>query len=352
MIVRNESHVIQRCLESIKPWIDYWVISDTGSTDHTQEIIKDFLQDIPGELHQHPWINFGYNRNEVLKLAKRKGDYLLLIDADEVLEGVIDKNHLDKDLYLIKLRLSTQLAKSSRRAFLIKNSLDFYWEGVIHEEIKFVSQWSAGIFDSAFLRVEMQDGHRSQNPKKYLEEAKKLERVILDDPRNSAYIHHLAVFYELAGEFELALKYHQKRASMEGFDENTFWSKYSIGKLQEMLQMDPSLFIKSYQEAYRFRPSRAEPLYHIAQYYLKEQNYILGYLLAQYALSLPVPLEIYYVENWIYDWGLLATLADCSMKMGHIQEAKESYLKISKMEAIPEHIHKGSLLLLSELSNL
>ena len=40
MIVKDESRVIRRCLESVKPLIDYWVIVDTGSTDGTQEIIK------------------------------------------------------------------------------------------------------------------------------------------------------------------------------------------------------------------------------------------------------------------------------------------------------------------------
>ena len=40
MIVKNESHIIHECLESVYKHIDYWVISDTGSTDNTQKIIK------------------------------------------------------------------------------------------------------------------------------------------------------------------------------------------------------------------------------------------------------------------------------------------------------------------------
>ena len=39
MIVRNESSVIQRCLDSVKGFIDYWVIVDTGSIDGTQKIV-------------------------------------------------------------------------------------------------------------------------------------------------------------------------------------------------------------------------------------------------------------------------------------------------------------------------
>ena len=43
MIVKNESRVIKRCLESVKGFIDYWVIVDTGSEDGTQDMIKKII---------------------------------------------------------------------------------------------------------------------------------------------------------------------------------------------------------------------------------------------------------------------------------------------------------------------
>src|SRR5262245_55896071 len=87
MIVKNESMVLGRCFESLKDKIDYWVISDTGSTDGTQELIRNWLKDIPGELHEHGWVDFATNRNYVLELAHGKSDGLLMHDADETLEG-------------------------------------------------------------------------------------------------------------------------------------------------------------------------------------------------------------------------------------------------------------------------
>src|SRR5258708_9713159 len=85
MIVKNEAPVIRRCLDSVRPLIDHWVIVDTGSTDGTRDIIRDCLRDVPGELHERPWKNFAHNRNEALALARGHGDYVFLIDADEVL---------------------------------------------------------------------------------------------------------------------------------------------------------------------------------------------------------------------------------------------------------------------------
>jgi glycosyltransferase involved in cell wall biosynthesis len=48
MIVKNEAHVLARYLASVKPWIDSWVIVDTGSSDGTQALIRGQLQGLPG----------------------------------------------------------------------------------------------------------------------------------------------------------------------------------------------------------------------------------------------------------------------------------------------------------------
>ncbi|MEU5316418.1 glycosyltransferase [Streptomyces sp. NPDC021056] len=49
MIVKNEAHVIRRCLESVLPLVDTWVILDTGSPDGTQDIIRETPRRPPAE---------------------------------------------------------------------------------------------------------------------------------------------------------------------------------------------------------------------------------------------------------------------------------------------------------------
>src|ERR1051326_1134569 len=106
MIVKNESEVIERCLNSVKHLIDYWVIVDTGSNDGTQEVIKNFLRDIPGELLERPWVDFAHNRNEALFAAKDKADYLLFLDADEIWQysPKFSLPVLDQDAYYVAVR--------------------------------------------------------------------------------------------------------------------------------------------------------------------------------------------------------------------------------------------------------
>ena len=87
MIVRNEERIIARCLESVAPHIGCWIICDTGSTDQTPTIIRDFFarRSITGELHSFAFENFEQARNEALERARASAlrfDYLLLSDAD------------------------------------------------------------------------------------------------------------------------------------------------------------------------------------------------------------------------------------------------------------------------------
>ena len=70
MIVKNESSIIIETLKNLCNYInfDYWVISDTGSNDNTKELICDFFKNkgIVGELVEHEWKDFGYNRTKAL----------------------------------------------------------------------------------------------------------------------------------------------------------------------------------------------------------------------------------------------------------------------------------------------
>ena len=84
MIVKNEAHIIEKTLENICQYvpITYWVISDTGSTDETKTIIQTFFdkKGIKGELVDHAWKDFAYNRTKALECAYQKTDYLFIIN--------------------------------------------------------------------------------------------------------------------------------------------------------------------------------------------------------------------------------------------------------------------------------
>lgn len=80
MIVKNEEKYIKMCLDNAISIVDEIIILDTGSTDKTKDIIKDYGDKI--RLIESPWKNdFSEARNKSIEQAK--GDWILVLDADE-----------------------------------------------------------------------------------------------------------------------------------------------------------------------------------------------------------------------------------------------------------------------------
>ena len=143
MIVKNEAHVIKRCLGSVKPWIDHWTIVDTGSNDGTQSLVREVLCDIPGSLFERPWIDFSVNRSESIALASPFSDYLLIIDADDTLE--VESKFafplLSRDAYTLTVHDAGHLY---RRLHIIRTSLPWRYEGVLHEYLECSKPYNSG----------------------------------------------------------------------------------------------------------------------------------------------------------------------------------------------------------------
>jgi glycosyltransferase involved in cell wall biosynthesis len=76
IIAKNEAHDIRDCLESIK-WADEIVVLDSGSSDGTQAICREYTD----KVFETDWPGFGPQKNRALQLAT--GDWVLSLDADE-----------------------------------------------------------------------------------------------------------------------------------------------------------------------------------------------------------------------------------------------------------------------------
>ncbi len=338
MIVKDETQVIERCLNSVKPIIDYWVIVDTGSTDGTQKMIKEIMKDVPGELHERPWVNFGHNRNEALQLAHNKGDYLLFIDADE--EFAFDEDftmpELDKGAYSVRINHS---GSHYYRKLLVNNHLDWKWTGVLHEFLGCAQPYNSEVLEKV-VNIYRSEGNRSQDPQKFQKDAAVLEAALKDEPDNSRYVFYLAQSYRDAGENELALENYQKRVSMGGWDQEVFWSKYQIAFLQEKLKKDPGTVIQSYCDAYQYRPTRVEPLGRLASYFRGEGNHLMGYLVANYGLSVPKSDDILFVEGWVHDYWLLFERSVSAYWIGKYEEALQDSKELLAKPHLPKHIRE------------
>lgn len=316
MIVKNEKNVIRQCLESVQRLIDYWVIVDTGSTDGTQKIIQDVLRNIPGELHEVPWVNFEHNRNIALDLSRKKCDYTLFIDADETLVCLqdIDKNKLNHDFYFV---LKKGQSVECQTALLINQNPGWKWKDVIHEYLINSNPMTGVLLNNLFVDCSSKHGHRSSDPDKAIKDIEILRKALQEDPKNSRYVFYLAQSYANAKQFSLSLEQYEKRAADEkaGNKEEVFWSLHCAATLKKHLQMGSQTIIDSYCRAYQFNSHRSEPLYYLASYLQSIQLPLLAYLVIKEGLSIPPPSNPMKLQKWIYDYGIQKKYDELSIEL-------------------------------------
>ena len=252
MIVKNEKEVITRCLASVKPIIDYWVIVDTGSTDGTQDIIREFMKDVPGELHERPWKNFEHNRNEALELAKGKSDYALIMDADDILEfePTFKLPKLTAGSYRLWIRYG---GTSYQRHHIVNLGLSWKWAGVLHEALNCADPYSSEVMDGVKIIVGT-DGARSRDPKKYEKDIAVLEEALKNDPENTRYMFYLAQSCRDAGVYDSAIEWYKKRISKGGWEEEVYWSMLQIGIMQRELRICRSCYIQPPERSQQAAP--------------------------------------------------------------------------------------------------
>jgi tetratricopeptide (TPR) repeat protein len=312
MIVKNESRVILRLLNSVLPIIDTYCICDTGSTDNTIELITTFFQqnNIPGKIVQEPFCDFGYNRsfalNECFKMPEV--DYILLLDADMVLTGsllqtpILLKDRLVADVYYLLQGNSRFYYKNCR---IVRNKGYSYW-GVTHEFLKTPQGTIYGNFNKNELFIEdIGDGGAKND--KWERDIRLLKKGLEDEPNNDRYTFYLANTYYGSGDYKSAIEYYKKRIEIGGWIEEVWQSYYSIGKCYESMNDFPNA-LYYYMEGYQAYPKRIENLYKIIQHY---RNHGKNYLAYQYYMMAKRVMErngvsndFLFLEKDVYEYKL------------------------------------------------
>ena len=328
MIVKNEAAVIRRCLDSVRPLIGYWVIVDTGSTDGTQDIIREHLRGLQGELHERPWRDFAHNRSEALQLARPHGDYSLVIDADDVLdigEG-FRLPELSADSYMLDIFFDNI---RYQRIQLVRNALPWRYRGVLHEFLSCEEAQPPGHLPIV-MRINP-DGARRQDPARYRKDAAILEEAILtetDPVLIARYEFYLAQSYRDCGENEKAVEAYLRRAGLGFWDEEVFYSFYKAGQLKETLGHNREDVLMLYRRASDAAPARAEALHAASRLCRNAARYQEGYEFAKRGLALAAPQDGLFVEPWIYDYGLLDEFAVNAYWAGKYEESHQACLRL------------------------
>ncbi len=339
MIVRDEVGVLPRCFNSCRELIDRWVICDTGSTDGTQGLIRRELAGIPGELHEHRWIDFGHNRSELMKLARGKGDYLLLLDADwtvAVEPGALEG--LRADSYLIRHAGAVEFHNKR----LVSGRLEWCYIGAAHEYISSDAERTCERLEGVTIHVQSVGGSRTG---RWQRDAELLEAELARDPGDARAVFYLAQTYRDIGnernddaKLELALEHYRRRAEMDGWAEERYCARYQVGVLSARLGDWPGA-VDAFLTAWEQRPARLEAVHDLAVGLRERGLYRAAHQFTQLGASrrpLLAPEDILFVAPWIYEWGMLFEYSITAYWCGEYNASILACKRLLEIDSLPE----------------
>ena len=349
MIVKDEARLILRCLESVRPLVDYFLIEDTGSTDGTQALIRGWLdrEKLPGEVFEEPWQNFAHNRSIALARLREKGeiDYAFMIDADDILvcepgfDSEAFKTGLDADLYYAEIHRGPT---RHHRPQLCSNRVEFSYRGVVHEFMQGPAGYSAGTA-AGFHILSGVEGARSADPDKYRKDAALLEQALEteNDPfLRSRYSFYLAQSWRDYGNAEKALTAYLERAGFGFWEEEVFISLYRAAQLKAQLGHPDYEIIGMFLRAYETCPRRAEALHGAARYCREIGKHHQGYMFAKRGLDIKEPESGLFVEPWVYEYGLLDEFAVNAYWVERYDECLDACERLLRSGNMPEDMRE------------
>ena len=319
MIVKNESHIIEETLIQLLNTIriDYWVISDTGSDDNTIQIILNTFKkfNIPGELYEDEWKNFGYNRSLALNYAYNKTDYLLIFDADDLIHSLSSNNsnnsnndnpnndnpnndnpnndnpnndnpsklitidHLNKDMYYIPFNLKSL---NYYRTPLVSNKIKWKFFGVTHEYIENLEPINGSAYINDLFFIEARTcGNRSKNLNKYIDDALILENAYdnielyeNDLQLRNRYGYYCGQSFHDGGNIEKAIKWFEKTIESDYYLQYKYNACVKCGDCYNNLGNHEKALVM-WEKSYEFDNMRPEGISRLMEYYYENERHLM-----------------------------------------------------------------------------
>jgi tetratricopeptide (TPR) repeat protein len=307
MIVKNESKIICRLFDSVIKWIDCYCICDTGSTDDTVNVIKEYFnsKNIPGKIVVEPFKDFSHNRNFSLQACAGMSDYVLLLDADMIFhpsEDSFSKKILTLDVYYILQGSNDFYYKNVR---IVKNNGNISYSGVTHEYINFPPNIRVNTFEKNVVFInDVGDGGSKGN--KFIRDVELLTRGIEENPKNDRYHFYLANTFKDMGKNNEAIQMYKKRIELGGWNQEIWQSYYKMGTCYKDLGKMPEA-IDAWLAGYNVLPNRAENIYEITKYYREVGKHSLSYLFYKIAKEIIVACgagkdDYLFLENDVYTY--------------------------------------------------
>lgn len=323
MIVKDAENTITNTLREIAPFIDYWTVLDTGSSDDTCDIIRTELKNIPGHLYEEEFIDFSTSRNRALDLAGNTCKYTIMLDDSYILHNgnelrrILQENS-NSPSFTISIMNDKEIYCSNR---ILRSKSRLRYKYRVHEVVEpcetLYLPKNVYIYDYQDFKSDLRTAKRFSTYLKIFQEDYE------KDPTDSRIVYYLANSYYGVEKYNEAIIHYRERINMEPIGEEVYMSYYMIGVIQTLLHKSPSEIIKSYQQAFIYDSKRAEPLYQIALVYYKNSQLEEAYKYANIAYKIEIPQRDLQIQYKIYNLEIPCILAEICLSLGKKEQARK-----------------------------
>jgi tetratricopeptide (TPR) repeat protein len=321
-MIKNESKILKRMIDSALPILDAICILDTGSTDNTVQVANEIIKDsnIPGKVFSDTFVDFGTSRSKSFSYAKDflrelewspNDTYGLLLDADMklTLSPIFTKKMLGGfDSYKLKQVDATTYYNIR----LIRMSFDWVCKGKTHEYWTVesdIARNEAIVEDEDLIWIDdVSDGGCKAD--KFERDERLLLQGIEEEPDlKSRYYFYLAQTYNCMKRYNDAISYYKKRIDAGGWTEEVWFSHFMICKVYVDMSLEENGKYEAEIEewankSFDFYKNRSDAFYITALYFYKRGNLEKCQEYIDKGKNTPLPeKELLFVEKSLYTHG-------------------------------------------------
>jgi glycosyltransferase involved in cell wall biosynthesis len=357
LMCKNEKdQIAETTLDSLKDYCGHLIVYDTGSTDGTQNHLKEYCtkNDMRLDLKEGEFVDFAVSRNVLLDycdevLKDQTDKFILQVDAHDVLkngdkfvEFINNFKGPQTGFYVTQKWWSGSNLDSYYNVRLIRphNEWRYNLDAIVHEYImcpalEKAKDSSTVVFKSEDLILYQDRTTQGDSSfKRFTRDKVMLFKKHLEKPEEPRTLFYLAQTCACLGLYDEAYKYYQLRLKQQGFWEEIYHSYFRLGELSTTLKHNWEESFMWYMRAFQ-HSQRAEPLVKIAEYYIDHNlqgedkpEWHTAYMYAKMACDLAWPKnQILFRDLACYTYKRYHLLGRAAYYVGRYDEGKESCLK-------------------------
>jgi len=372
IMVKNEAEVIVPTLQPfVDGGVDSFLVYDTGSTDNTPAIVREFFAERSLEhafVIEEKFVDFATSRNRALDLAEKifsNADFMIMPDAEWYIHNAAElidfcKRHKDYvppgaqgGCYLIRI---LNQAVDFYQPRLVRCASNVRFCGRVHEVLN--QQPSDKVPANVYFDLRPSKKGQEKSQDRWQRDLGMLLKDYEEDPTNPRTVFYLGQTCQFLDDWEQAVYYYKERLELIGWDEERYMAAYRLGVAIAKLSGINDAYswyqaLHYYLKAHQMRPHRAEPLVRIAEYYVKENQKAIAYIFAHRAATLPYPdYDILFIEKGAYDYLRYDLLGQCAVNVGEYEVGKNAVLKALEYNHTLPHLHNNLGVYLRQTKNI